>query len=127
MPWASNSRILIALVATKLAAGGRNSAAPTPAHRMVKMANHEEKRKGWQAMTQALTLHFRATRRHNDRGYPNNHKLAKKPEYEKLKVTEEEEKLSITQANFDQMLHVKHYAHMAKLHTQRRLSVGKTV
>lgn len=49
----------------------------------------------------------------------------KKPEYEKLEVTEEEENVSITQANFDQMLHVKHYARMARLHTQRRLSVNK--
>ena len=46
----------------------------------------------------------------------------KKPEYEKIEITAEEENRSITQANFDQMLHIKHYAHMAKVRVQQRLT-----
>ena len=41
--------------------------------------------------------------------------------YEKLEVSIEEENVSITKAKFDQLLHVKHYAHKARRHTQVNL------
>ena len=41
--------------------------------------------------------------------------------YEKLEVSIEEENVSITKAKFDQLLHVKHYAHKARRHTQANL------
>lgn len=41
--------------------------------------------------------------------------------YIKLEVSIEEENVSITKAKFDQLLHVKHYAHKARRHTKAHL------